>query len=331
MLRPAGLDGALKAFHRESQVPGAEARANRLRNVLRVDAPLGLPREPPREHPAERLEQARGLHRALPRLHLFELMDQPWWPAPLRDFSTDYLHTISERMDIFEGAVSVLARGLAAAESQTVVDLCSGGTGPLPGLLRRLAAEYELEPRVVLTDLYPNEQARQKALRHGERVEYLERPVDAMYVPEELKGLRTLFNAFHHFRPEQARAVLADAQAKGAPIAVFEILERTPVGLLATLLMPLLVLGYAPQVRPRRVGRLALTYLVPLNPLAVAWDGLVSTLRMYRPEELREMTAALAREGYTWEVGRLCQPGKPGKPVVTYVLGLPMKQCARQA
>ncbi len=35
--------------------------------------------------------------------------------------------------------------------------------------------------------------------------------IDALDVPAERPGLRTLFNAFHHLRPEQARAVLASA------------------------------------------------------------------------------------------------------------------------
>ena len=43
-------------------------------------------------------------------------------------------------------------------------------------------------------------------------------------------------------------------------------------------------------------------------------------LRAHRPEELRRMTESLAREGYTWEVG---EARLPGKPPVTYVLGLP--------
>jgi hypothetical protein len=56
-------------------------------------------------------------------------------------------------------------------------------------------------------------------------------------------------------------------------------------------------------------------------PLAIFWDGLVSALRAHRPEELRRLTDSLTQEGYTWEVGEV---RKPGKPVVTYVLGLPV-------
>jgi hypothetical protein len=81
------------------------------------------------------------------------------------------------------------------------------------------------------------------------------------------------------------------------------------------------VLLFTPLIRPLTLPRVLLTYVVPLFPLVIFWDGLVSALRAHRPEELRRMTESLQREGYTWEVG---MARVPGKPPVTYVLGLPM-------
>ncbi len=254
----------------------------------------------------------------LPRLHLFELLDQDWYPAALRDHATNYLAAISQRMGLFDAAAPLLLRGLEAGGTDTVLDLGSGGGGPLPRLRALLAREQGRQVRVVQSDLFPNARARERALASG--AEYLAQPVDAMRVAPELQGMRTLFNALHHFRPEAARGVLADAQARGVPIGVFEVVERTPRGVLGTLLVPLLVLLFTPFIRPLTLPRLLLTYVLPVFPLAIFWDGLVSALRAHRPEELRRMTESLAREGYTWEVGEV---RKPGKPPVTYVLGLP--------
>ncbi|MCC6523166.1 MAG: hypothetical protein IT373_10935, partial [Polyangiaceae bacterium] len=107
----------------------------------------------------------------------------------------------------------------------------------------------------------------------------------------------------------------------GVPIAVFEVVERSPKGVLASLFVPLLVWIFTPLVRPLTVPRLLFTYLVPLLPLTIFWDGLVSALRAYRPAELRATTESLSSDGYRWEVGvaRL-----RGKPAVTYVLGVPV-------
>jgi hypothetical protein len=273
------------------------------------------------------MDRSLSLPRSLfPRLHLFEFMDLDWFPKVLRDHSTDYLETVSSRLGVFDSAAQVLARGLRASGSNELLDLCSGGGGPLPRLRKQLEEQHGLKAQVVLSDKFPNAQARERANTHGEGVTFLERSVDAMQVPPDLRGMRTLVNALHHFRPEQARSVLADAQAKNVPIAIFEMLHRTPVGVLSTLLVPLFVLLLTPLIRPLTPLRLLLTYVVPLTPLFIFWDGLVSTLRMYNQAELRAMTDSLAREGYTWEVGEVTLPGKPK---VTYVLGVPSTPASR--
>jgi hypothetical protein len=255
-----------------------------------------------------------------PRLHLFELVDQDWYPAALRDHCTNYLATVTERMGIFDPAVPLLLKALDAGGADTVIDLGSGGGGPLPRLKGMLEREHGRRVRVIQTDLFPNAHARERATAAG--AEYLDRPVDAMQVPPELRGMRTLFNAMHHFRPDAVRAMLADAQARGVPIAVFDAIERSVVGVIGSLFIPLFVLLFTPLVRPRTLPRLFLTYVVPLLPLAIFWDGLVSTLRAYRPEELKQITDSLPREGYTWETGVI---RRPGKPPVTYVVGQPAR------
>ena len=260
----------------------------------------------------------------IPRLHLFEFADQPWYPRALRDFGTDYLQALSEVLGVFDAGAEVLARGLRTQETPELLDLGSGGGGPLLRLCGLLKAEQGLEPRVLLSERSPSADVVERDRARGGT--YLEQPVDPTRVPRELRGMRTLFNALHHFRPEQVKHLLADAQEKQVPFAAFEVVNRTPMGLLTSLPVPLLVWLFTPFVRPLTPLRLLLTYLLPLTPLALSWDGLVSSLRAYSPEELRAVTASLARDGYTWEVGEV---RKPGKPAVTYVLGLPERSPPR--
>ncbi|ADO73872.1 hypothetical protein [Stigmatella aurantiaca] len=143
-----------------------------------------------------------------PRLHLFELIDQDWCPATIRNHSTDYLATVSQKMGLFDAVAPLLQRGLEAGATDTLLDLGSGGGGPLPRLRELLEREKGLRPRLLQSDLFPNAWARERARASG--AEYLEQPVDATRVPAGLRGMRTLFNALHHFRPEQAMQVLAD-------------------------------------------------------------------------------------------------------------------------
>ena len=60
-----------------------------------------------------------------------------------------------------------------------------------------------------------------------------------------------------------------------------------------------------PLVRPFRWSRVLLTYVLPVIPLLVGWDGTVSALRAYTPEELLALAASVpGAEHYSWDAGR---------------------------
>ena len=73
----------------------------------------------------------------IPRLHLIELEDQPWFPATIRDLATDYLHFIETRFALHQPAVVLVVEVLQRSDSTHMVDLCSGGGGPIPGFSMR--------------------------------------------------------------------------------------------------------------------------------------------------------------------------------------------------
>lgn len=256
---------------------------------------------------------------ALPRVHAFEIHELPGCPDLLRRIATDYLRTVAEVFDAFEPVAPLLERALRASGGQRIIDLCSGGSGPVVRLAESIALGPGSAPEVVLTDLHPNLPAFRWAADHARaRVDYERQSVDALAVPEHLQGVRTIFDAFHHFRPEQARRLLADAARRGQPLLVVEATQRSLPALVGMLLfVPLLVLVLTPFVRPFSVGRLLLTYVVPLAVPLISFDGLVSCLRSYTPAELRALTAGLETPDYTFEVGQLKARGG----MLTYVLG----------
>jgi hypothetical protein len=249
------------------------------------------------------------------RLHLFEFGDLSWWPAALRDAVTDSLAFGVARLRLYAAAAPLVAGLLARTRVEHVVDLCSGGAGPWPGLLDGLGTDVA----VTLTDLHPNHAALARVAALADpRIRYRERPVDATAVPRELEGVRTIFTAFHHLDEMAAVAVLADAAAAAAPIGVFELTERRWSSCLAALLVPWTMLFTTLWIRPWRWSRLLLTYVVPLAPLCNAWDGLVSSLRSYTADELLAL-GRRAAPGYAWESGTLRGRG----PAVTYLVGWP--------
>lgn len=254
------------------------------------------------------------------RLHLLEIEDQPWCPPVLRDAATDFLQFTIVAGDVYAPVVPLLQAALERTGARQVVDLCSGGGGPWPGLLSSLdSGDARLQVR--LTDRYPNRAAFERAnARTGGRLAFHAEPVDAAAVPAGLAGFRTLFTSFHHFRPDAARSILADAVRGGRGIGVFEMTQRSVLSIISILLSPLFVLLVTPFIRPFRGSRLLWTYLVPVVPLLVLWDGLVSCLRTYTPRELQEMVDSLDAPGYTWQIGQV--KGRAPVPV-TYLLGIP--------
>lgn len=244
------------------------------------------------------------------RFHLIEIAEQPWCPRAIRHWVTDYLCWAVEAGDVYAVAAPVLADVLRASGTRAVVDLGAGGGGPW----RRLHAALRsmgLDVAVRLTDASPNLAAFARTeLATDGGVLGDARRIDARDVPGDLRGLRTMFSVFHHFRPAEARAILGDAARRGVPIAVFEATRRDPRALLVTLLVPVLVLVGTPMIRPFRWGRLFWTYLVPVIPLVACWDGLVSCLRTYTSAELRGLVADLdTSPEWTWHVAETATKG----------------------
>jgi hypothetical protein len=252
------------------------------------------------------------------RLHLLELEDQPWFPATIRDLATDYLHFMEGALK-FEGLlVPLVERALRESGTTHIVDLCSGGSGPVPNLVRLLNAKG-VPATATLTDLYPNIPAfEQIAAITDSRVTFAITPVDARAVPPSLAGLRTIFNGFHHLAPDDARSVLHAAASARQPIAIFELSERSP-RTIPVILTPLFVWLATPFMRPFLWRRLLWTYLIPLVPLTCLWDGIVSQLRAYTPDELRTLTAGSAP--MRWDIGQVRFAGGRGR--LTYLLGFP--------
>lgn len=261
------------------------------------------------------------------RWHLFEIEDQPWFPTTLRDSMTDYLSFVAGRGGhALSPFVAKLAPILRASGEDTLVDLCSGGGGPAVVVARGLRRVTGSDLRLVLTDLYPNEArlalARDRAAAEGIPTTVVATPVDATAVPASLPGFRLLFNAFHHLRPELAERCLRRAVDDKHGIAVLEFVDRTPFGFLQIALAVTGVFLLTPFIRPFRGSRLFFTYVVPLIPLFLFWDGFVSCLRVYSPRELRALAERAGTEGYRWEAGRLPVPWMPVR--ITYLIGSPL-------
>ena len=247
------------------------------------------------------------------RLHLFELHDSAFCPNAIRNGLTDFLEAATDAFDTYGAVRPQIEELLAASGHDQVIDLCSGAGGPWVHWLKKGL----IRAQVTLTDKYPNRRACKQLAKSGiAGLYYRSEPVDATAVPEELVGLRTIFTAFHHFPPQKARAIIADAVSKQQPIAIFELTYRCARAVWAMLLSPIGVWILTAKMPNAGWRKLALTYLVPAIPLCVLVDGVLSCFRTYSLAELREMATDVT---YTWTAGQVNGRGGP----ITYMFGCP--------
>jgi hypothetical protein len=227
------------------------------------------------------------------RWHLWEIHEQPWCPASLRDAVTDTIQFYVSVAKPFAPVEDRLIQAIRDSGATQVIDLCSGAGGPWLDLAPKLRTRDGQPIKVILTDLHPNRAAfRRVAVPGCANIEPYPHPVDARSVPPELKGFRTLFTSFHHFRPEDARQILEDALENGDGIAVLEAQDRSLRALLFFLIyLPLTFLA-VPFIRPLRWPRLFWTYFVPVLPLVITHDALVSCLRTYEAADLCRLQLA---------------------------------------
>lgn len=236
------------------------------------------------------------------RQRWFELHDQPWFPAFLRDLITEALEAIWNGNRTYAPIAGRLRDAVRQSGAHQIVDLCSGGGGPWLGLYREVADGRSLT--VWLTDQYPSSfLAGDGTVAPGKSLLARHDPIDARAVPADLPGFRTIFSSFHHFDPESARAMLADAFSQRQGIGIFEAARCSLWTLLAVNAMPLLCLREAIRARPVRLRRLFWTFLVPVVPATLWIDGILSCLRSYSLADLGELTQKFTAGDYSWEIG----------------------------
>ena len=257
------------------------------------------------------------------RLRLFEFEDLPWFPAVIRTGMMDYLRFMISALGTYRPIAPLLAEGLARTRQTRLLELGAGAGGGTETVLAALRALGHTDTAITLTDLYPQPAAWADIARrtHG-AIGYAPEPVNALAVPTELSGFRTIFSAFHHFPPEAATTLLRDAVRAGTGIGVFEGAGKHWAELLlAVTVLPVVQLLLTPFFRPFSLSRLVFTYLIPLIPLCTIWDGSVSLLRMYSPTELLALARAADPAGaFTWQAGR---KQHWWGPQVTYLVGWP--------
>ena len=267
------------------------------------------------------------------RIQLFEFEDQSWFPDFMRSSLTKLIKVLLRLTGLAESATHLVKSKLKELNTQKLVDLGSGAGGVMIDVYQGLKKDNDLKNiQLTLTDLYPN-QSVIKNINDLEdpNLKYLSRPVDATKLAEAPEGLKTIFNAFHHLPKDKARSVLQSSAKTNSPILIYEMSSNNIPLIIWWLLLPVslvilivMVLFMTPFVKQLTVKQIFFTYVIPIIPIAYAWDGQASFPRTYALSDFDELLKDVDQSSYKFEI-ELFKNTK-GKTQGYYVFGKPLKE-----
>jgi len=217
--------------------------------------------------------------------------------------------------------LELIEKGMKLAGSDNINDLGSGGGGGWPKILEHLKVNSS-NIKVTLSDFYPNIKAFEYLKKNNESIDFISDPVDALHGKFDKNSLQTMLLSFHHFKPNDAKQILQNNVDNKSTLLVIESLDRSLPSLLAMFFSPISLLLMTPLIKPFSFLRIIFTYIIPIMPIFVWWDGIVSSLRTYSKDDLTELILEVeGAESYEWEIGEV----KSGAIKNIYLLAYPSK------
>ena len=241
------------------------------------------------------------------RIQFFEFLDLTWLPNLLRRYLLEYLNFFLYKMTRpYRGVEAMVADWVGKAGHNAVLDMGSGGGGHIEFLIARAETQNLKMPKLVVSDLHPDAEINAyKALKakYGEdRVDFIERPVNAFRPEEADIRLRSMFSAFHHLSPDQVREMFKDVCANSDGIMIVDGTRRAVLPVLLMLLQfPVFMFLYPFVVPNFSWGRLFFSIVVPLLPFMMTFDSVVSMLRAYTMDEIKSLFPPEARDRFVIE------------------------------
>ncbi len=255
---------------------------------------------------------------------MFEFEDLACFPDTIRESMTDYLRYLIPKVDFYRHVTPIIIEGMNKSHSNRIIDLCSGGGGAIEQIHHDLKRLSDVEIKIILTDKYPNTSAYAffKA-KTGGAISFIDSAIDAADVPLTLKGFRTIFSGFHHFDNSLAKVVIKNAVDAKSGIGIFDGGNKNILAIMAILVVhPIVFFFFTPFFTPLRFSRLFFTYIIPIIPLYTVWDGIVSIIRLYKPNELLQIAKEVEPDSYYWRSGK--KKSKFGLNV-TFLIGYPVE------
>jgi hypothetical protein len=243
--------------------------------------------------------------------------------------AADVIEAVLENDPISDGA-KVWGEDAPKAPSEwMVIDFGSGAGGPVPYIAATLNQRRQKNGKnlveVYMTDLAPHVPAWVAAVRDfpSSGLKYIAQSVDAASPPQTMfsngtseedsrqkKTLRMFCLAFHHFPDPLAKDILRSALEGSDAFVIFEIQDRSFQSLfLIGVCFPVLLLFVSLLWFWDDPVLLLFSYLCPIVPFVLVFDGIVSLLRTRTFREVLQLMDGndqdwdALREGWSFQSG----------------------------
>lgn len=265
------------------------------------------------------------------RIELFEFEDFHWFPANIRTSMTNLIKVFHNMIGTTDVLTKLLSEVRQKHTFDQIVDLGSGSGGPMIETIQKLNSQDDkTNIKLTLTDKYPNSKTVQSINSMNiPGVRYESSSQDAVEMENLPGGLKTMIASFHHMPQSVAKSILKSAEKNKQPIFIYEIAENNVPILLWWLLLPisltilmLMTLVMTPFAKGITVSQLVFTYIIPIIPIAYAWDGQASLVRTYTIDDVKELIGEES-DDYIWEMKQAKKEN--GKKAGYYILGYPKK------
>jgi len=214
---------------------------------------------------------------------LKELEDHNWFPAVFRNFQMDFIGFMVVKLNVYDTFIEHIKT--LSLPPQPMQDLCSGSGEPAISIFKKSNCFTKLN----LGDKYPNQ-----LTAPNEKIFYETKSEDVLHMEFKSGRCYTMFNAFHHFTDEDKLKIIEKIQASGSSAFIVEILEPSALCLLQVLFTTLVgSLILTPLMKPFSLKRLFFTYLIPVNVIAITFDGIISVIKSRSHKQYKNLFSGM--------------------------------------
>lgn len=247
------------------------------------------------------------------RYQLFEFCDQPWLTGIWREGLIDCLNNIHRFLQPYRHITPVLQDWARRNNVELLLDIGSGGGEQIATLLNQKGMLSNKKLKFVLSDLYPQVANYVHLKNHYGQgiIDYLGYSVPVTDIPKKFRYL-SVFSAFHHFPPHVAADILNEVAKNRDGICIIEFTERNWISLFSMIPAFLFNLLAPITASKFRLSKLLFGTFVPVIPLIVCFDGMISVLRSYKADELLSMLPDRVKNEFAVEHGSVPWGYVPG-------------------